>query len=366
MLKVVLIGGVRPEWIKLSRIISEFDKHFKLFIINTNQNFSFELSQIFFDELDIHPVDYNLNVVGKDLGETVGNIISKSYDVLKELNPDCLFILGDTNSALSAYSAKRLKIPIIHAEAGNRSFNDNVPEEINRRIIDHISDINLVYSENARQNLLREGIKPETIIKIHSPMKEVLTYYAGDIENSNIIEELKLEQCNYFVFSCHREENLDNDKKLNSILESLLAITEKYNKRIIFSCHPRTAQKIKNIKLSPLIEMHKPFGFFDYVKLQQNSLCVISDSGTIAEESNILRFPAVMMREEYERNEMEGNMILSGIKSERIIEAIEMAINQSPPETIEDYNDENVSQKVARIIQSYTDYVKCNVWKIYE
>ena len=362
-MKIAVMIGTRPEIIKLSRILFELDKYTELIIIHTGQNYNFTLNEIFFNEMEIRTPDYFLSVVGKNLGETIGNIISKSYDILQKINPDALLIYGDTNSCLSAYSAKRLKIPIFHMEAGNRCHNKQVPEEINRKIIDHISDINMVHSEHARHYLISEGIDPQLIIKTGSPMKEVLTYYNDRIKNSDILTKLNLTEKEYFVLSTHREENVDNEKNLLTLFDSINKVAEHYNRRIIFSCHPRTQKKINEIKLNLLIEIMEPIGFFDYCKLQQNALCVLSDSGTITEESTILGFPAIMLRKEHERPEGEGNIIMSGLESENIIDSINISVNQKLPKSINDYNVDNVSQQVVKIIVSYTEYINRVVWK---
>ncbi len=369
-LKVMTILGTRPEIIRLSSTIKACDKYFDHILVHTGQNWDYTLNEIFFEELEIRKPDYFLEVAGKDLGETMGNIISRSYNLMKKINPDALLILGDTNSALSAISAKRLKIPIFHMEAGNRCFDENVPEEINRRIVDHISDINLPYTEHSRRYLLSEGIKKDFIFVTGSPMTEVLNYYKEKIDESKALEELKLERRKYILVSAHREENVDIEKNFFSLVESLNAVAEEFKMPMIYSTHPRTWKRIeeRKIKFNPLIKNLKPFGFFEYNKLQQNAFCVLSDSGTLSEESSILNFPAVLIRTSTERPEVldKGSIVIGGITPDEIINSIYMSVEsfKAQKENLRpiDYNDLNVSTKIVKIIQSYTKIVNKVIW----
>lgn len=371
-IKVMTIVGTRPEIIKLCRVMSELDQHTKHILVHTGQNYDYELNEIFFQQLGIKKPDYFLNAVGETVAQTIGNVIAKSDDVMAKEQPDAVLLYGDTNSCLSVISAKRRKIPIFHMEAGNRCFDLRVPEEINRKIVDHTSDINMTHTEHARRYLLSEGIKPETIIKTGSPMKEVLKYYMPQIEASDIIEKLGLKSKGYFVVSVHREENVDSEVNFGDLIESLNSIAERYNKSIIVSTHPRTRIRLDgldNANMDKRIQCLKPFGFFDYVKLQMNAFCVISDSGTITEESSILDFPAVTIRQAHERPEGmdEGVLIMSGLKAERVLQSIEIVTSQQAGKErqfriVEDYDTENVSKKVLRIIMSYIDYVNRTVW----
>ena len=369
-LKVMVVVGTRPEIIRLSSVIKAIDKYFELILVHTGQNYDYTLNQVFFEEFGLKEPDYYLSTPGKNLGETVGNIISKSYDVINEVKPDCLLVLGDTNSCLAAYSAKRLKVPIFHMEAGNRCFDFNVPEEINRRVVDHISDVNLAYTENARRYLINEGIKNDFLYVTGSPMAEVLYSNMESINNSNILDKLNLKENDYFVVSAHREENIDNDKNFMELVNSLNEVAKKYKKRIIFSTHPRTAKRIKEkgIKFDPLIENLEPLGFFDYVALQKKAFCVLSDSGTIPEECSILNFPGVSMRNSTERPEAldAGSVVLGSVKVRDLINAIELATNsyvQGKENPVKDYRDLNVSEKVVKIIQSYYNIINERTWK---
>ena len=369
-LKVMVVVGTRPEIIRLSSVIKAIDKYFELILVHTGQNYDYTLNQVFFEEFGLKEPDYYLSTPGKNLGETVGNIISKSYDVINEVKPDCLLVLGDTNSCLAAYSAKRLKVPIFHMEAGNRCFDFNVPEEINRRVVDHISDVNLAYTENARRYLINEGIKNDFLYVTGSPMAEVLYSNMKSIDNSKILEKLKLKEKDYFVVSAHREENIDNDKNFMELVNSLNEVAQKYKKRIIFSTHPRTAKRIKEkgITFDPLIENLEPLGFFDYVALQKKAFCVLSDSGTIPEECSILNFPGVSMRNSTERPEAldAGSVVLGSVKVRDLINAIELATNSYVEEKenpVKDYRDKNVSEKVVKIIQSYYNIINERIWK---
>lgn len=371
-IKIMTIVGTRPEILKLCRVISELDKHANHILVHSVQNYDYELNEIFFQQLGIRKPDYFLNAVGETLAQTIGNIIAKSDEVMEKEKPDALLLLGDTNSCLSAISAKRRQIPIFHMEAGNRCFDLRVPEEINRRIVDHISDINMTYTEHARRYLLAEGIKPETVIKTGSPMKEVLEHYGPQIDTSDVLERLQVEPEEYFVVSAHREENVDNEVNFGNLLESLKAIAKKHNKPIIVSTHPRTRKRLEDHdvdNIDALIRFLKPLGFLDYVKLQMNAFCVISDSGTITEESSILNFPAVTIRQSHERPEGmdEGTLIMCGLKADRIMESIDIVTGQYSKSKrqfrmVRDYDTENVSKKVVRIIMSYTDYINRTVW----
>lgn len=369
-LKVMVVVGTRPEIIRLSSVIKAIDKYFELILVHTGQNYDYTLNQVFFEEFKLKEPDYYLNSPGKHLGETVGNIISKSYEVIKEVKPDALLVLGDTNSCLAAYSAKRLKVPIFHMEAGNRCFDFNVPEEINRRIVDHISDINLAYTENARRYLINEGIKNDFLYVTGSPMAEVLNENLEYINKSDILTRLNLKEKDYFVVSSHREENIDNDQKFLELVNSLNKVAELYRKKIIFSTHPRTAKKIKekNIKFNDLIINMEPMGFFDYVALQKNAYCVLSDSGTIPEESAILNFPGVSLRNSTERPEAldAGSIVLGSVYERDVINAIELALNsyqENIKNPVTNYRDLNVSLKVVKIIQSYYNIVNQRTWK---
>ena len=372
-LKVMTIVGTRPEIIKLCRVIHELEEHTEHILVHSGQNYDYELNEVFFQQLGIKKPDFFLNAVGETLAETIGNIIAKSDRVMAEIRPDAVVILGDTNSCLSVISAKRRKIPIFHMEAGNRCFDMRVPEEINRKIVDHISDINITHTEHARRYLLAEGLAPETVIKSGSPMKEVLEHYSSQIEASDILAQLSLEPKQYFVMSAHREENIDSEANFKSLLDSVNAIALKYEKPIIFSTHPRTRRRLVERGLEglrPEIQFLKPMGFFEYVKLQLNAACVISDSGTITEESSILNFPGVTIRQAHERPEGmdEGTIIMSGLEPQRVLDSIEVVMKHHKIASrafrlIPDYDTSNVSKKVLRIIYSYTDYINRTVWK---
>lgn len=368
-IKVMVVVGTRPEIIRLSETIKAIDKYFNLILVHTGQNYDYTLNDIFFEQFGLKKPDYYLDSPGKHLGETVGNIISKTYEVINKEKPDALLILGDTNSCLAAYSAKRLKVPIFHMEAGNRCFDFNVPEEINRRIVDHISDINLAYTENARRYLINEGIKHDFLYVTGSPMAEVLYKNIDNITKSDILNKLKLEKGQYFVVSMHREENVDIEENFINLVKSLNKVAEVYKKPIIFSTHPRTANKIKEkgIIFDPLIKNLDPLGFFEYNFLQMNSYCVLSDSGTIPEESAILNFPGVSIRTSTERPEAldAGSIVLGGNDEKNMLSAIELAVNSfvhDRKNPVKDYNDLNVSEKVVKIIQSYYNIVNSRVW----
>lgn len=369
-LKVMTIIGTRPEIIRLSEVIKACDRYFDHVLVHTGQNWDYTLNQVFFDDLGLRSPDYYLDSVGETLGETMGNIIAKSYEVLQKEKPDALLILGDTNSALSAISAKRLKVPIFHMEAGNRCFDQNVPEEINRKIVDHISDINLPYTEHSRRYLLSEGFRKEHIYVTGSPMNEVLQKHMDKIDVSDVLEKLKLEKGKYILVSAHREENIDNEENFISLMTAINNIAEHYKVPVIYSTHPRSMKFIekREFRFHPLVRNLKPFGFMDYNKLQKNSFCVLSDSGTLSEESAMLGFPGILLRTSTERPEVldKGTVVIGGIKDRDIEQAIELAIamENNNEETIlaPDYVDTNVSVKVVKIIQSYVKIINRVVW----
>lgn len=372
--KVMTIVGTRPEIIKLSRVMAELDNCVEHILVHTGQNYDYELNEIFFNDLGVRKPDYFLNAVGSTTAETIGNILIKSDEILEKVSPDAVLLYGDTNSCLSVISAKRRQIPIFHMEAGNRCFDQRVPEELNRKIVDHLSDINMPLTEQARDYLIKEGVKPETIIKTGSCMKEILNFYRPKINDCNILKHLSLTKSEYFLVSIHREENVDYPENLKKLVDSLNALAEKYKYPVIVSTHPRTQKRLDDIKddirLNPLVNYMKPMGFFDYISLQENACCVISDSGTITEESSILNFPAIMIRMAHERPEGmdEGTVIMSGIERERVIESIDVVVSQfnknnQTTRIINDYNVDNVSVKVVRIILSYIDFVNRTVWK---
>ena len=369
-MKVMTIVGTRPEIIKLSRVIDCLSSSVEHILVHTGQNDDFELNQIFFDELAINKPNYFLNARGGSAIETIANILLRVEKVLIDVRPDAVLVLGDTNSAMSVICAKRLKIPIFHMEAGNRCFDQRVPEEINRRIIDHISDVNLAYTEHARRNLLAEGLPADRTFKTGSPQKEVLDFYSIKIDSSMIRSKLGVDAGKYFVVSIHREENVDNPANLEIFIQTLNQICEIYGLPVLFSVHPRTKLRLDalDMKLNPAISLLKPLGLADYVKLQKESFCVLSDSGTITEESSLLGFPAINLREAHERPEGvdEGVTIMTGINQQRIIDAIDTTRRQVnanlTPRTPTDYLVENTSWKVVKTILSYTDYVNRNVW----
>ncbi|PGX10513.1 non-hydrolyzing UDP-N-acetylglucosamine 2-epimerase [Bacillus sp. AFS033286] len=369
-LKVMTIIGTRPEIIRLSETIKACDKYFNHVLVHTGQNWDYTLNQVFFEDLGLREPDHYLNAVGSNLGETMGNIIAKAFEVLEAERPDALLILGDTNSCLAAIPAKRLKIPIFHMEAGNRCFDQNVPEEINRKIVDHTSDINLPYTEHSRRHLISEGIRREHIFVTGSPMTEVIHKHMDTIQKSNILEELDLEVGKYIVVSAHREENIDNEENFMSLMNALNQIAEIYQIPLVYSTHPRSWKKIeeRGFEFHPLIRQLKPFGFLDYNKLQLNSFCVLSDSGTLSEESAILGFPGVLIRTSTERPEVldKGTVIVGGITQKDIVQAVELsrAMWENSEETLLalDYNDTNVSVKVVKIIQSYVKIVNEKIW----
>ena len=373
LLHVVTIVGTRPEIIRLSRVITRLNesKSIKHTLIHTGQNYDYNLNQVFFEELGIKKPNIFLEAAGSTAAETIGNIIIKIEPVLKKLNPDALLVLGDTNSCLSALVAKKYKIPIFHMEAGNRCFDQNVPEETNRKIVDHLADINLPYSSIAREYLLKEGISADRIIKTGSPMNEVLQFYLDKIKQSSILKSLSLKKGSYFVVSSHREENVDNPKKLNELISTLNSLAEKYNYPIIFSTHPRTQKQLEKVSVSPSdkIQFLDPLGFIDYNALQLNSFVVLSDSGTISEEASILNFKAINIRSSHERPEAmeEAEVMFADLNKQRILRAVTLLENSSLSKTnkisVLDYRPDNVSEKIEKIILSYTDYVNQNVWK---
>ncbi len=373
MLKIMTIVGTRPELIKMSRVIFEFDEHTKHVLVHTGQNYDYELNQVFFEDLGIRKPDYFLNSNEKTPAETISNVIKFSDKVIKKEKPDAILLYGDTNSCLSVISAKRNMVPIFHMEAGNRCFDERVPEEINRKIVDHLSDVNLVLTEHARRYLIREGIAQEKIFKTGSHMPEVLNYYQLNIKKSSILKKLNLKKGEYFLVSVHREENVDKDSSLIEIVQTLRSIYEEYKLPIIVSTHPRTKKRLKELDLENIhenINFIKAFGFFDYVNLQINSKLVVSDSGTITEESSILNLPAITIRNMHERPEGmdNGTLIMTGLKKKNVLNSIKITLKQHDQSLrtfplIEDYNVEMVSGKILRIVLSYIDYVNRTVWK---
>ena len=372
-IKVVSVVGTRPEIIRLSRVFSVLDKYCDHILIHTGQNYDYELNQIFFDDLNIKKPDFFLNSAknSKGVANTIGNLITKVDEVLEKVKPDAMLVLGDTNSCLSAIPAKRRKIPILHMEAGNRCFDQRVPEEINRRIVDHVSDINLPYSSISREYLLKEGLPSDQIIKTGSPMFEVLNYYLPKIKKSKVISKLRLKKNKYFVISVHREENIEPDINFNKITKMINILAEEYSLPIIISTHPRTQKRInlQNIKFHSKINLIKPLGFYDYINLQMHAKAVLSDSGTITEESSILNFPALNIRETHERPEgmEETSVMMVGLEIDKIRQGLTILQKQSSTNRmlglVKDYNVPNVSEKILRIIHSYTDYVNRVVWK---
>ncbi len=372
MLKVMTIVGTRPEIIRLSRLIEKLDKYCHHVLVHTGQNYDYELNGVFFSELGIRPPDCFLNAAGETAAETIGQVIMASDTILDEHRPDAVLILGDTNSALAAIAAKRRKIPIFHMEAGNRCFDFRVPEEINRKIVDHIADINLTYSEIAREYLLREGLPPDQVIKTGSPMREVIEHHLLGIDQSDVLSRLGLNRGRYFVVSCHREENVDTPDNLRRLFEILDALALRYKEPLIVSTHPRTRKRIEELGLSAhkLVQFHKPLGFLDYVRLQRDARVTLSDSGTITEESSILNFPALNLREVHERPEgfEEGSVMMVGLNVTRIMQGLQILDSQARGverslRMVKDYEVSNFSDKVLRIVMSYTDFVNQRVWR---
>lgn len=367
-LKLMTILGTRPEIIRLSAVIKKADKVFNHVLVHTGQNYDYELNEIFFKELQIRKPDYFLSVAGKHLGETMGGILAKSYEVIDKEKPDAVLILGDTNSALSAISAKRLKVPVFHMEAGNRCWDWNVSEMINRRVVDSIADINLPYTENSRLYLIEEGIDPKTIFVTGSPMAEVLKMYKENIEKSDVLSRLNLKSGKFILVSSHREENIDQEHNFNNLMNAINEIAEHYQLPIIYSVHPRSKKWIekRNFKFQPLVQQLKPLGFFDYNKLQTEAFCVLSDSGTLSEESAMLNFPGVLIRNSTERPEAldSGSVVIGGIKTVDIIRSIQLALALKDEKIAlnKDYLSYNVSSKVVKIIQSYTSIVNMTTW----
>lgn len=374
-LKVMTIVGTRPELIKMCRIIDEFEKFTNHVLVHSGQNYDYELNEVFFKDLNIKKPDYFLNAAGETAAESIGLVISKADEVFEKERPDALVIYGDTNTGLAVIPAKRRKIPIFHLEAGNRSFDQRVPEEINRKIIDHLSDINLPLTEHARDYLVSEGLRPETVIKIGGTMREVLDFYSSEIESSKILEELELDRDSYFLISTHREENVDSEENLNDLLDTLNALANHYGHKIIVSTHPRTRKRLDDLiskssrEIDENIQFLKPFGLFDYIKLQLHAKCVLSDSGTITEESSLLGFPAITIRQSHERPEGmdSGVLIMSGLKKERVLQSVQIAIEQfkslSKPTSVSDYEVYDVSKKVLKIVVSYIDYINRTTWQ---
>ena len=372
-LKVLTVVGTRPEIIRLSRVMTKLDQYTDHVLVHTGQNYDYELNQVFFDELGLRKPDHFLEAVGDSVAATIGNILARIDPVLEKEAPDALLVLGDTNSCLSVIPAKRRKIPVFHMEAGNRCFDQRVPEEINRKIVDHVADINMPYSDIAREYLLREGMAPDRVIKTGSPMYEVVHHYLPLVEKSDVLKRLNLKPADYFVVSCHREENVDSDRLLAELVKLLNGLAEQFKQRVIMSTHPRTRKRLdaSGAKLDPLVELSKPLGLPDYLQLQRNARVVLSDSGTINEESNILNFPALNIREAHERPEgmEEGAVMMTGVNLTRVLQALAI-LNDQPRglhgqrliQPVRDYTMENVSDKVVRIIHSYTDYVKRVVW----
>jgi len=372
MLKVMTIVGTRPELIKMSRVIAEFDQHTNHLLVHTGQNYDYELNQLFFDDLGIRKPDYFLEAVGENAAQTIARVIEKSDEVMEKEKPDAVMLYGDTNSCLAVIAAKRRKIPVFHMEAGNRCFDERVPEELNRKVLDHLSDINLVLTEHARRYLIAEGVRPETIIKTGSHMHEVLEYYMPKIEKSDILSRMSLKSNKFFIVSAHREENIDSPENMRNMVETLNALAETYNLPVIVSTHPRTKKRLDTMELGHLnkhVQFLKPFGFCDYIKLQMEALCVVSDSGTISEEGSLLNLPAITIRNAHERPEgMDvGTLIMSGLKKDRVLDAIRVIVAQHDKtkrvmKPVQDYEAGPVSKQLLRVVMSYVDYVNRTVW----
>lgn len=373
MLKVMTLVGTRPELIKMSRVIAELDTQVNHILVHSGQNYDYELNQVFFDDLEIRKPDYFLNISRDNPAKAIADVIAGADALFDEVKPDALLLYGDTNTCLAIIAAKRRKIPVFHMEAGNRCFDQRVPEELNRKVVDHLSDINMVLTEHARRYLISEGIKPETIIKTGSHMKEILDFYKSKIDSSQVLQQCQFEPGKYFVVSAHREENVDSPDNLKELITSIEALADEYHYPVYFSTHPRTRSRIESYierSINPLIQFASPLGFFDYIKLQQHAYCVLSDSGTITEEASILNLPAITIRNSHERPEgMDvGTLIMSGLGKQRILESVKVVTSQHrlehrviPP--VLDYQTLSVSKQVVRIVLSYVDYINQNVWK---
>jgi len=373
MLKVMSLVGTRPELIKMCRVIAEFDQQLDHVVVHSGQNYDYELNQVFFEELEIRKPNYFLNVEGDTAAKSIADVIAKADEVFEKEEPDALLLYGDTNTCLAVIAAKRRKIPVFHMEAGNRCFDQRVPEELNRKVLDHLSDINLVLTEHARRYLLAEGIRPETIIKTGSHMQEVLEYYMPKIEVSEVLQQEGLEQSKYFIVSIHREENVDTQDNLKELIATLKSLAEEYGFPVIVSTHPRTKKRLdelgEDLKANPLLRFVKPFGFLDYIKLQMSAYCILSDSGTITEEASLLNLPAITLRNAHERPEGmdEGTLIMSGLKSERVLQSVKVVTSQRQTgkrasEVVPDYQGGQVSKQLVKIVLSYTDYINHTVW----
>ena len=372
MLKVMTIVGTRPELIKMSRVIAELDQHTEHVLVHTGQNYDYELNQLFFDDLGIRKPNHFLEAVGENAAKTIAQVIEKSDTVMELEKPDAVLLYGDTNSCLAVIPAKRRKIPVFHMEAGNRCFDQRVPEELNRKVVDHLSDINMVLTEHARRYLIAEGVRPETIIKTGSHMREVLDYYMPKIQQSKVLKEMNLKANNFFIVSAHREENIDSDENMYNLIDTLNALADSYDCPVIVSTHPRTKKRLDSMGLGSLsshIQFLKPFGFCDYIKLQMEALCVVSDSGTISEEGSLLNLPAITIRNAHERPEgMDvGTLIMSGLKKEHVLDAVKVIISQHNKhervmKRVEDYEGGPVSKQILRVVMSYVDYVNRTVW----
>ncbi|WP_438978910.1 non-hydrolyzing UDP-N-acetylglucosamine 2-epimerase [Polynucleobacter sp.] len=372
MFKVMTIVGTRPELIKMSRVINELDQHVNHLLVHTGQNYDYELNGLFFEDLGIRKPDYFLDAVGDNAARTIARVIEKSDAILEVEMPDAVLLYGDTNSGLAVIAAKRRKIPVFHMEAGNRCFDQRVPEELNRKVLDHLSDINLVLTEHARRYLISEGIRPETIIKTGSHMQEVLEYYMPKIKKSDILLKMGLKSHQFFIVSAHREENIDSPLNMQDMIQTLNSLAQEYQVPVIVSTHPRTKKKLDSMelgKLDPLVQFLKPFGFCDYIKLQMEALCVVSDSGTISEEGSLLNLPAITIRNAHERPEGmdEGTLIMSGLKKDRVLDAVKVIIAQHDKtrrvmHSVADYEGGPVSKQILRIVLSYIDYVNRTVW----
>lgn len=373
MLKVMTLVGTRPELIKMSRVIAEFDAHVNHVLVHSGQNYDYELNQVFFDDLDIRKPDYFLGAAGETAAQTIADVISKSDAIFEKEKPDALMLYGDTNTCLAVIAAKRRKIPVFHMEAGNRCFDQRVPEELNRKVLDHLSDINLVLTEHARRYLVAEGIKPETIIKSGSHMEEVLDFYMPKIEASDVLNRMGLEAGKYFIVSIHREENVDTPENLRDLLRTLEALADRYGFPVFISTHPRTRKRLDALGEPvdhPLLRFMKPFGFIDYIRLQMSAFCVLSDSGTITEEASLLNLPAITLRNAHERPEgMDvGTLVMSGLRSARVLEAVSVVTSQHAGSErvfrkVSDYEAGPVSKQILRVVLSYVDYVNRTVWR---